>query len=150
MLPKLHRRHEDDSHYPVCKMSPGIPPGLFHFRVRSTAVVRSAVNRMVEGSNPSCPAKFAGLVQWQNGSLVSCASEVRFLCPAPEPTAWDPSAIEPTLTCPHLPGLSPGFFISGSGSHHRHAYLLNRPEGLTPFKHTAPAFKPEVRDYENA
>lgn len=43
-----------------------------------------------------------------------------------------------------------GFFISGSGNHHRHAYLLNRPEGLTPFKHTAPAFKPEVRDYENA
>ena len=43
-----------------------------------------------------------------------------------------------------------GFFISVSGNHHRHAYLLNRPEGLTPFKHTAPAFKPEVRDYENA
>ena len=111
MLPKLHRRHEDDSHYPVCKMSPGIPPGLFHFRVRSTAVVRSAVNRMVEGSNPSCPAKFAGLVQWQNGSLVSCASEVRFLCPAPEPTTWDPSAREPTLPYPHLPGLSPGFLF---------------------------------------
>ena len=30
--------------------------GLFAFRVRSTVVVRSAVNRMVEGSNPSCPA----------------------------------------------------------------------------------------------
>jgi hypothetical protein len=43
-----------------------------------------------------------------------------------------------------------GFFISGSGNHPRHAFLLNRPEGLTPFKHTAPAFKPEVRDYENA
>nr|DAZ21039.1 MAG TPA: hypothetical protein [Caudoviricetes sp.] len=42
------------------------------------------------------------------------------------------------------------FLFSGSGNHHRHAYLLNRPEGLTPFKHTAPAFKPEVRDYENA
>ncbi len=140
MLPKLHRRHEDDSHYPVCKMSPGIPPGLFHFRVRSTEVVRSAVNRMVEGSNPSCPAKFAGLVQWQNGSLVSCASEVRFLCPAPEPTTWDPSAREPTLTCPHLPGLSPGFFISGSGNHHRHAYLLNRPEGLIPYYKQHPVF----------
>lgn len=35
--------------------------GLFHFRVRSTAVVRSAVNRMVEGSNPSCPTILAGL-----------------------------------------------------------------------------------------
>lgn len=23
-----------------------------------------------------------------------------------------------------------GFFISGSGNHHRHAFLLNRPEGL--------------------
>ena len=43
-----------------------------------------------------------------------------------------------------------GFFIPGPGKHPRHAYLLNRPEGLTPFKHTAPAFKPEVRDYENA
>lgn len=42
------------------------------------------------------------------------------------------------------------FFIPGPGNHHRHAYLLNRPEGLPPFKHTAPAFKPEVRDYENA
>lgn len=31
------------------------------------------------------------------------------------------------------------FFNSGSGNHHRHAYLLNRPEGLTLFKHTAPA-----------
>ena len=85
--------------------------GAFSFRVRSTAVVRSAVNRMVEGSNPSCPAKFAGLVQWQNGSLVSCASEVRFLCPAPEPTTWDPSAREPILPYPHLPGLSPGFLF---------------------------------------
>lgn len=28
------------------------------------------------------------------------------------------------------------FFNSGSGNHHRHAYLLNRPEGLTLFKHT--------------
>ena len=139
MLPKLHRRHEDNSHYPVCKMSPGIPPGLFHFRVRSTAVVRSAVNRMVEGSNPSCPAKFAGLVQWQNGSLVSCAPEVRFLCPAPEPTTWDPSAREPTLPYPHIASLSLAFLFSGSGNHHRHAYLLNRPDGLTPFKHTAPA-----------
>ncbi len=26
-----------------------------------------------------------------------------------------------------------GFFISGSGNHHRHAYLLNRPEGLIPY-----------------
>lgn len=54
---------------------------------------------------------FAGLVQWQNGSLVSCASDVRFLCPAPEPTTWDPSAREPTLPYPHLPGLSPGFLF---------------------------------------
>ena len=30
--------------------------GFLRFWVRSTAVVRSAVNRMVEGSNPSCPA----------------------------------------------------------------------------------------------
>lgn len=37
--------------------------GFFAFRVRSTAVVRSAVNRMVEGSNPSCPAKYADLAQ---------------------------------------------------------------------------------------
>ena len=29
-----------------------------------------------------------------------------------------------------------GFFIPGSGNHHRHAYLLNRPEGLTLFKQT--------------
>ena len=93
------------------KFKPRNHAGLFRFRVRSTAVVRSAVNRMVEGSNPSCPAKFAGLVQWQNGSLVSCASEVRFLCPAPEPTTWDPSAREPTLPYPHLPGLSPGFLF---------------------------------------
>ena len=85
--------------------------GLLRFWVRSTAVVRSAVNRMVEGSNPSCPAKFAGLVQWQNGSLVSCASEVRFLCPAPEPTAWDPSANEPTLPYPHIASLSLAFLF---------------------------------------
>ncbi len=50
---------------------------------------------------------------------------------------------------PYCPPVA-GFFISGSGNHPRHAFLLNRPEGLTPFKHTAPAFKPEVRDYENA
>jgi hypothetical protein len=28
MLPKLHRRHEVDSHYPVFKMSPGIRRGF--------------------------------------------------------------------------------------------------------------------------
>ena len=75
-----------------------------------------------------------------------------FICGTPhtEPTTWDPSAREPTLPYPHIASLSLAFSISGSGNHHRHAYLLNRPEGLTPFKHTAPAFKPEVRDYENA
>nr|DAG62719.1 MAG TPA: hypothetical protein [Caudoviricetes sp.] len=32
-----------------------------------------------------------------------------------------------------------GFLISGFRNHHRHAFLLNRPDGLTLFKHTAPA-----------
>ncbi len=75
-----------------------------------------------------------------------------FICGTPhtEPTAWDPSAIEPALPYPHIARLSRAFLFSGSGNHPRHAFLLNRPEGLTPFKHTAPAFKPEVRDYENA
>ena len=75
-----------------------------------------------------------------------------FICVTPhtEPTAWDPSAIEPTLPYPHIARLSRAFLFSGPGNHHRHAFLLNRPEGLPPFKHTAPAFKPEVRDYENA
>jgi len=49
-----------------------------------------------------------------------------------------------------LPALCGFFIIRSRGNHHRHAYLLNRPEGLPPFKHTSPAFKPEVRDYENA
>lgn len=43
--------------------------GLFAFRVRSTEVVRSAVNRLVEGSNPSCPAKFASLALMVERSL---------------------------------------------------------------------------------
>ena len=39
-----------------------------------------------------------------------------FICGTPhtEPTAWDPSAREPTLPYPHLPGLSPGFFIQAA------------------------------------
>lgn len=37
-----------------------------------------------------------------------------------------------------------GFFISGSGSHPRHVFLLNHPEGLT-LSHTAPSEKSEVR-----
>ncbi len=75
-----------------------------------------------------------------------------FICGTPhtEPTTWDPSAREPTLPYPHIASLSLAFLFSGPGKHPRHALLLNRPEGLTPFKHTAPAFKPEVRDYENA
>nr|DAL55718.1 MAG TPA_asm: hypothetical protein [Caudoviricetes sp.]DAM17295.1 MAG TPA: hypothetical protein [Caudoviricetes sp.] len=31
---------------------------------------------------------------------------------------------------PHIASLSLAFLFSGSGNHHRHAYLLNRPEGL--------------------
>ncbi|WP_370990025.1 hypothetical protein, partial [Enterobacter roggenkampii] len=40
-----------------------------------------------------------------------------FICGTPhtEPTAWDPSANEPTLPYPHLPGLSPGFLFAMSG-----------------------------------
>ena len=61
-----------------------------------------------------------------------------FICGTPhtEPTTWDPSAREPTLPYPHIASLSLAFLFSGSGNHHRHAYLLNRPEGLTLFKHT--------------
>lgn len=61
-----------------------------------------------------------------------------FICGTPhtEPTTWDPSAREPALPYPHIASLSLAFLFSGSGNHHRHAYLLNRPEGLTLFKHT--------------
>lgn len=31
--------------------------------------------------------------------------------PQTKPTTWDPSAREPTLPYPHLPGLSPGFLF---------------------------------------
>ncbi len=41
-----------------------------------------------------------------------------FICGTPhtEPTTWDPSAREPTLTHPHLPGLSPGFLFQAPGT----------------------------------
>lgn len=51
--------------------------------------------------------------------------------PQNKPTTWDPSANEPTLPYPHIARLSRAFLFSGSGNHHRHAYLLNRPEGLS-------------------
>lgn len=40
-----------------------------------------------------------------------------FICGTPhtEPTAWDPSAIEPTLPYPHIARLSPGFLFAMSG-----------------------------------
>lgn len=73
-------------------------------------------NSGVDGSIPSGSTKLAGLVQWQNGSLVSCASEVRFLCPAPEPTTWDPSAREPVLPYPHIARLSRAFLFQAPGT----------------------------------
>lgn len=41
-----------------------------------------------------------------------------FICGTPhtEPTTWDPSAREPTLPYPHLPGLSPGFLFQAPGN----------------------------------
>lgn len=35
------------------------------------------------------------------------------------------------IALPHIASLSLAFLFSGSGNHSRHAFLLNRPEGLT-------------------
>ncbi|SAF39758.1 phage antitermination protein Q [Enterobacter hormaechei] len=62
------------------------------------------------------------------GQLVAFAENAQFTATAR--SRGRKKITEPTLPYPHIASLSLVFLFSGSGSHHRHAYLLNRPEGL--------------------
>lgn len=83
--------------------------GLFAFRVRSTEVVRSAVNRLVEGSNPSCPAKFASLALMVERSLCKRMGSGSSPLTGTKSQPGYP-AKELTLLDPHLASIAAGFF----------------------------------------
>ncbi len=96
--------------------------------------MRSAVNRMVEGSNPSCPANFASVVVWELRLASNQKMRVRSPPDAPIPLPWGhygDRAVAFTLGITSR--LERVFYFQDRGNHLRRALLINQPDGPDPF-----------------